>query len=35
MASEQTNITEAIAQVAAEAARVVVQAVVIANTDNS
>ena len=35
MASEQANITETIAQVAAEAARVEVHHMVIANIDNS
>ena len=33
MATEQTNITEAVAQVAAEAAKVIVQAMAVANTD--
>ena len=35
MATKQTNITEAIAQEVAEAARVVVQAMAMARTDNS
>ena len=35
MAYEQINITEAVAQVAAEAARVAVQAMTTPHTDNS
>ena len=35
MASEHINMTEAIAQVAAEAARIAVQAMGVANADNS
>ena len=35
MATEQTNITEVVVQVTAEATRVVVQAMAIANTDNN